>query len=64
MPQLNSEDAKTRRRKGGKQGNACHFTKVGNLHLAGEYKTAPELAVSQRFLRVFAPLLFTSNCGV
>jgi hypothetical protein len=56
--------AKTRRREGGKHGNACHFSKLGNLHLAGECKTAPELAVSQRVLRVFAPLLFTSNGGV
>jgi hypothetical protein len=31
--------------------------------LAGECKTPAEVAVSQRFLRVFATLLFTSNCG-
>jgi hypothetical protein len=32
--------------------------------LTGECDTAPELAISQRFLRVFAPLLFISNGGV
>jgi hypothetical protein len=60
MPQLNSEDAKTQRLK---QGTACLFTSTSRRHLAGESKPPLGLLVPRPVLRVFAPSLFTSNCG-